>query len=365
VFSEGLALSKRVFSHVIVSLRDTTFVRHKTDPTFDAFELRKLWLDPPPFKAVLSSRLSYSRAILKGTHVRIPLSSSMTLDVPDLSEFFNVVQRSILQGHTGDHVAAFADTNIRKGLDLVSNFLTSGHIQADRAVASFVKREKTYYFPDHEIFKGMMLGQWKHYKEGRAECLNLFDARMGSRRLSLLRLQLCVLLFNRARSADTVETHVQECWQQLATMGVSESQVLECLSHVVNYRLARCMKADRLASTSTLVLTSCGGYYLQHMCRTLEYAEACLLDTAIDNSEAWLDLSDLTERIERCHNIAERMTLRVARMDRFMTYLGEVERDALGDLANDCELHIIDDLAKGIMAAARRAEGKAHRRYGD
>ncbi|MGD9873846.1 MAG: hypothetical protein AB7T27_06205 [Kiritimatiellia bacterium] len=45
VFSEGLALSKRLCVHVIVSLRDTTFVRHRNDPTFDAYELRKLWLD--------------------------------------------------------------------------------------------------------------------------------------------------------------------------------------------------------------------------------------------------------------------------------------------------------------------------------
>jgi hypothetical protein len=46
VFSEGLALSKRIFCNVIISIRDTTFIRHQSDSTFNAYELRKLWLDP-------------------------------------------------------------------------------------------------------------------------------------------------------------------------------------------------------------------------------------------------------------------------------------------------------------------------------
>jgi len=363
VFSEGLALSKRVLAHVIVSLRDTTYVKHKTDPTFDAFELRKLWLDPPPFKAVLSSRLSYSRAILKDKHVRVPLSNSMFLDIPNLADFFDIVQRSILQGHMGDHVAAFADTNIRKGLDLVTNFLTSGHIQADRAISSFLKRKTTYYFPRHEIFKGMMLGQWKHYKEGRAECLNLMDARMGSRRLSLLRLQICALLYGRAQNAETVETHIQECCQQLAALGASEGQITECISDLVKYRIVRSVRADKLGPASMLVLAPCGGYYCQHLSRTFEYAEACLLDTAIEDGDRWSELSDLTGRIERCGSIPDRMTLRVKRMECFMGYLTDVERDALPQFPTDSTLRVVDALFKDIMLDARTAEAKAHKYY--
>lgn len=53
VFSEGVALSKRIHCNIIASLRDRTYIKHRNDSSFDAYELRKLWLDPPPFKAVL------------------------------------------------------------------------------------------------------------------------------------------------------------------------------------------------------------------------------------------------------------------------------------------------------------------------
>jgi hypothetical protein len=364
VFAEGLALSKRLRCHVIVSIRDSTFVRHRTDSTFDAFELRKLWLDPPPLKAVLSSRLAYSRAILKGKHVRVALSNAMYLDVPDLSVFFDIVQRSILQGHTGDHVSAFADTNIRKGLELVANFLTSGHIQADRAISCYLKGDTRYYFPEHEIFKGMMLGQWKHYKEGRSDCMNLYDSRLGAKRLRLLRLLAVRFLHERARSADTLETPVQECVRELSRTGASESQVLQCLKQLRDYRAVRTVTAEDVSASSTVVLTSCGGYYGQYLCHTLPYAEACLMDTAIDDKVLWEDLADLTQRIEKCPSIPQRMTLRVQRVELFLSYLTELEDLALEQFAGDSPLRVAAAIQKHVLDEARRAESKAATYYG-
>ena len=365
VFSEGLALSKRLRVNVIVSIRDTTFVRHKTDPIFDAFELRKLWLDPPPFKAVLSSRLSYSRAILKGKHVRVLLSNSVQLDVPDLSSFFDIVQRSILQGHAGDHVAAFADTNIRKGLDLVTNFLTSGHIQADRAIANYLKGETSYYFPDHEIFKGMMLGQWKHYREGRAECLNLFDARLGAKRLRLLRLLLTYFLYDRARNADTIETSVYDCVTAVSAVGASEEQVLTCLEQLIKYRLVRTVTAEKVRGSSTIVLTPCGGYYSEYLCHTFPYAEACLMDTAIDDKDIWVRLADLTLRVEKCSSIPDRMALRGTRIRVFTDHLLALEDQALENISKDSVLRVMKNIRNDILEEAQRAEVKAKRYYSE
>jgi hypothetical protein len=363
VFAEGLALSKRLRCYVIVSIRDTTFVRHKTDSTFDAFELRKLWLDPPPFKAVLSARLSYSQAILKGKYARVPLSDSMQLEVPDLSVFFNIVQRSLLQGHTGDHVAAFADTNIRKGLELVTNFLTSGHIQADRAMASYIKGDTSYYFPDHEIFKGMMLGQWKHYKEGRAECMNLFDSRISAKRLRLLRLAIIGFLYKRSRHADTLETSVSNCISELSLVGASGVQIVDCLQFLGKYRLIRTVTAGPFAETSTVVLTACGGYYSQFLSCSFPYVEACLIDTAIDDQDTWNELLDLTQRIEKWSSIPERMSLRVQRIRMFLEYLQGLEHMMLEQVPSDSPLRTLRRITDKVVEEATRAEEKARRYY--
>jgi len=359
VFSEGLALSKRLKLNVIVSIRDTTFIRHKTDSTFDAFELRKLWIDPPPFKAVLSSRLSYSRTVLEGKHVRVPLSNSINLDVPDLGSFFDIVQRSILQGPAGDRIAEFADTNIRKGIELINNFLTSGHIQADRAIASYIKGDTTYSFPEHEIFKGMMLGQWKHYKEKRAECLNLFDARLGTKRLRLLRIILVNFLYSRARSTDTLETPVRDCVLELSSVGASEDQILTCLCQLNKYRIVRNVTAETIVINSTIVLNRCGGYYSQYLCHTFPYAEACLMDTAIDDKDIWSELSEITQRVERCSRIPARMSLRVKRICIFMDYLIELECIALNQFSPDSSLRVMTKIKDHVLQAASIAEKKA------
>jgi hypothetical protein len=363
VFSEGLALSKNAHVNVMVSIRDTTFVRHKADPTFDAYELRKLWLDPPPLKAVISARLSYSKKILEGKHARVELPNGMFLDVPDLSVFFEIVQRSILQGYAGDHVAEFADSNIRKGLELVTNFIRSGHIQADRALSNYMKGNTSVYFPVQEIFKGMMLHQWKHYKEGRAECINMFDARLGAKTLQLLRLQLAAILYDRARSEGTIETPVSECASQLVVVGATEGHVLTCLKGLVASRLARTVTAEPVGPNASVVLTQCGGYYYQYLCGTFPYVEACLLDTAIDDKEAWGELCSLTQQIELCSYIPERMDLRVNRIRIFLEFLCRMEDAALSRYPADSALRVMRRITEHVTEEAALAQSRAHKYY--
>jgi hypothetical protein len=169
VFGEGLGLSKRIQAYVIVSIRDRTYARHRTDSAFDAYELRRLWLDPPPFREVLRKRLAYARFALSGVEADIELSNNMHLAVPDLSLFFDIVQPSLLGGVAGDYVEALADLDIRRGLNLVTSFLNSGHIQADRLLRPYMEESRRPQFPFHEVFKGTFLGQWKVFKEKRSD----------------------------------------------------------------------------------------------------------------------------------------------------------------------------------------------------
>jgi hypothetical protein len=355
VFAEGLALSKRTLCNVFVSVRETTYVKHSTDATFDAYELRKLWLDAPPFKEVLSARLTYAKKVLEKKSARIPMFGSMTLQVDDLSTFFDIVQSSILKAEAGDFIEKIADSNIRKGLKLVNNFLTSGHVQADRALTFFLKGERKYRFPFHEIFKGAVLGQWKHYKEGRAECINVFDARLGSKQLRLLRLHLLALLFSCARREDSIEVPVSHCVDVLSPIGSSESQIIQTLTVLLKNGLIRTTTAQALTATSTVVLNRSGGYYIHTLASTFSYVEATLVDTAIDAAEAWQDLSQLTIAIERARDMVKRMELRVTRIKRFLKYLTDLEADVLSNVSHREELTVIPRLTKGVQSDTNQA----------
>ena len=365
VFAEGLALSKRLNAHVIVSVRDRTFVHHRNSAVFNAYELRKLWLDPPPFRPVLSSRLSYSRSILKGNSAQIALANSMHLAVPDLGVFFEIVQRSVLQGTAGEYIEAMSDLNIRRGLTLITNFLTSGHIQADRALKSYLEGDTRYNFPFHEVFKGTALGQWRHYKEARADCVNLFDARTGAKRTRLLRLVLLAHLHAKAQNESTLEVPVSECIELTSCLGASDRDVVDVLGFLQENGLVRTTTAEAVAPSERVVISRSGGYYLKRLSRTFVYVEQCMMDTAIEDPDTWRELADLTQKIEMLTSISDRMQMRKQRIESFMAYLASVEQLMFDDVAIPSYLRLIGEITQEVVKDADNAVEKAARYYPD
>jgi len=363
VFAEGLAFSKRIRCHVIVSIRDKTFVRHRTDATFDAYELRKLWLDPPNFKAVLSRRLTYSKKILEHKSARVALSNGMYLQVPDLSVFFDIVQRSILQQQAGDYIDSISDSNIRRGLTLVTNFLTSGHINADRAITAYIKENEKYIFPFQEVFKGTMLGQWKHFREDKSEGINVFDARLGSHALRLLRLNMLTYMLNRAQHEHSVEVPVLDCVRLFSGCGASPAHVVDCLRFLHQKGLVRSVTAEDLDQESTIVLTRSGGYYTKILSRKFPYVEECMFDTAIDDAEVWQTLQEATAAIEREFVIPRRMEMRKERISAFLDYLYAIESQAVQSLGDDDDLASMPHIRMAVLADVDDAIRKSWRRH--
>lgn len=366
VFSEGLALSRRIQCHVLVSIRDRTFVRHRTDSAFDAYELNKLWIDPPPLKSVISSRLSYSRNILKGRSAKIPLPNGMVLNVPDLSVFFEIVQRSILSAEAGEFIDGVAEGNIRRGITLVRNFLTSGHIQADRALKRYiVDDDRHYIFPFHEIYKGSMLGQWLHFREDRAESVNLFDARLGSKRLRLVRHILLNELAFKAQHENTLEVLVSACSDLLGPLGVSESQVVGVLQFLYKAGLVRNVNAEDIGAESTVVLTRTGGYYTKILSRKMVYVEECMFDTAIEDPAVWKTLSDLTTVAQDEQYPGARMEVRRDRLRVFLDYLVGLEKHALELLPGSAHLGSMDAIRTAVLKRTEDAVARAKRKDAD
>jgi hypothetical protein len=349
VFAEGLALSKRVHCHVIVSVRDTTYIRHKNDSAFNAYELRKLWLDPPPLKAVISARLSYSKKILERKSATIDLPNNKHLQVPDLSIFFDVVQQSILRGQAGDYIDAIADLDTRKGLDLVKNFLTSGHIEADRALSQYLLGDTQYYFPFHEIFKGSMLGQWMHFREERAEGVNIFDSRLGSRRLRMLRAFLLQFLVHRAKDERLMEVTVMECCEFMSAMGATAAQVMSCLEFLNKQRLVRTTTSEPVSADSTIVAARSGGYYARILSRKFVYVEECMYDTAIDSADAWQQIHDLTAQILTENNRLTRMQERKQRITIFLQALEDIENEIVEDAPVMESLRTIKKIREAVL----------------
>ena len=336
VLSEGLALAKNLLCNVIVSIRDTTYVKHKNDSIFNAFELKKIWLDPPPFKEVLARRLSFSALVLKNHKAKIPFSKGMVLTVPDLSKFFEIVQTSLLSGAAADFIESFGGQNIRRGLGIVINFLNSGHIQADRALNAYLTSDTNYTFPFHEVFKGSILGQWKYYKESRSpECINIFDSRLNSKRLRLLRLYILGYLYTNAQSEETTVVAAAKCIEIFSKIGASTRQTLFVLKDLIKYQLIKETNSAEVNKDSHIFITKSGAYYFISLGTRLSYVEACLHDTTLDDLDVWHELSAITQSIEGEQDIAKKMNLRKERVKLFSNYLKLIEDEGSNLLGPD------------------------------
>ena len=56
IFSDAIALAHKNKLNLILSLRDATYIKHRSSPTFDAFDFIPINVEPPSIPAVLSKR---------------------------------------------------------------------------------------------------------------------------------------------------------------------------------------------------------------------------------------------------------------------------------------------------------------------
>ena len=344
VFSESISISKSIKCSTIVSLRDTTFIKHRNNSIFNAYELKKFWVNPPSFKEVLSKRLNYAKFLLKGESAEIELNNNIKLSVDDLSVFFSIVQKSVLNEYNGKLIEYLSDRNPRKGIHLIQNFLTSGHIQADKAIRNYIEGDANFVFPFHEVFKGSILGQWKYYKENRAEAINIFDANLGAQSLQLTRLYILRLLQARSKMGIS-DVLTSDIYKTISKIGVTHESIDKVLLILKNNSLIH--TNDEKANDPSYNITLCGGYYIGSLSHLMIYIESILMDSNIYEEEVFDNLADITQEIEYERDLLIRMRKRKDRAIKFLDYLKSTE-DKVLHIAELKDLKILDSIINDI-----------------
>lgn len=298
IFLETQAIAAKVGASVVLSLRDSTYVQHRDSPSFDAFQFETLYIDPPGVMPVLSKRFAYARKELENRSVELTTERGIRARIPNLADFVDLVTRSLLSGDTGYMLEVLSGHNIRRGLDLVKSFLSSGHISADKAIVTYLKEDDEYTFPAHEVFKGAILGQRANYREEDSLLLNLFDAKLGVQTLQLLRMHAIRWLVHAASSEGFDGISANDIAAAYARVGVPERDITRVLTDVVEYGLLRTADGRPLAGSSVCFPNRLAGYTLRQLCGQLQYVEYCALDAAIHNRDSWEELLEFTQQIE-------------------------------------------------------------------
>lgn len=368
IFIEAQAIARRIGFSVIMSLREITYLKHRDRPVFNAFQFDSFYIDPPSVLPVLSHRFGYAKKVLGQKGVTLTTEKGITIQIPDLSRFFDIVARSVLHDEAGLMIECLSGGDIRRGLHLVREFLASGHTNADRAIAAYLS-DGEYKFPRHEVFKGTVLGSSKYFNSVYSLIPNMFDSKGGTIGQQLLRLQLVDRLVSTADQQPSSGISITQMSEELDKIGITQDALVMEIDD-----LARCgffITADGLMVniSSTIIPTRLAGFSLRQLCKEFTYAEMCCMDALIHDAEYWTKLVELTSDIESTHTPFDKMILRQKRIKVFFEYIAlceerwivECRRHGLSGL---WDRQIIKEINLAVIRDTNKALESAERIYG-
>jgi hypothetical protein len=320
IFIEAQATARKVGLSVIISIRDSTYLRHRTSPAFDAFQFESFYVDAPQVAPVLSRRFAYAQQVIEGKSAELRTEDGKRVRLPNVAQFFEVVAQSVLSEDAGYLIEVLSGGDIRRGLQLVREFLASGHTTADKAILTYLS-DGRYRFPRHEVFRGAVLGPRKYYREEESLLINIFDARLGAPGTQLLRMAIAGRVVSAAAVANFEALLVDEMLHELARVGIRESDALDVLRALAEARAIATADGLSVRPDSQLVPTRLAAYLVKELASDFTYLEFCLLDAAIYDDAHWERIAALTQDVEATHDVVQRIEKRISRAREFLSYM--------------------------------------------
>ncbi len=324
IFIEAQAVARKVGAHTIISLREVTYLKHRNQPVFDAFQIDAFYLEAPTIPPVLSRRFLYAKKILEGKSVEFSTESGAKLAVPNLGDFFEIVSSSLLSEETGHMLDVLSGGDIRRGLQLVREFLGSGHTNADRALAAYLL-DGSYKFPLHEVFKGAILGVRKYYDDSASLLPNLYDAKLNSKDLQLTRMRIVGKLVRESSIVGYDGTPGLSISEDLHKMGISQVDIESVLKKLHESRMIRTSDGLLPNGESRIFPTRLAAFSIRTLMQDFPYNEFCSIDTVIYDNDTWDALSELNSKVLASTDTEQRLNARIGQMRVFLQYSQRLE----------------------------------------
>jgi len=322
VFADAISFASRFSVNLVLAMREGTFVKHRSNPTFDAFDFDPLSIEPPSITAVLSKRFMVLRKALEGKSGQFIAENGAKFDVDDLSIFADLVQESVLGSEIGNRIEVLANKDVRLALRMTREFLERGYTEPGKAI-SLHRLDRKYVLPRHEAFRAILLGNQNVYSEAFSVIGNPFDSRLSRSSSQMLRMFVLAGLvrFGSDATAEYIEgTTVRDVCRRLGYGDAAVTKVVEDLC-----RLRFCQTASHESPNfgSSFFATRLGGHIIRELIADFTFLEAMLMDTFISHDGLWSSLKDLSHDIGVERDTVRRISLRVERIKMFWKNLSD------------------------------------------
>jgi hypothetical protein len=320
IFSDAMALARRIGCNLILAMRDGTFVKNRNNPIFNAFDFDTIYIDAPKIDAVLSKRFFVAKQKLNGVQGQFDDPSHGSVHVHDLSIIIDLVQSSVLGTEIGTLIEVFSASDVRLALRMTREFLQNGYTATARALEIF-EREGRYTMPKHDALRAVILGSRNVYEEESSLVGNPFDARLARTEAQLLRLYVLAALVASASDNSFQSMEGIEIAKHLKQIGFGEDVCLAILIGLCERRFVQTLGQATPALDANFNPTRLGGYIVRHLIGNFTFMQHMMMDTFISDEQVWTNLRQLMTGVVAEKDVLARMDLRAAAANAFFDYL--------------------------------------------
>lgn len=368
IFSDAMAFATRFKLNLIISMRESTYVQHRSSPTFDAFDFDPLYIEPPEIPAVLSRRFFMAEQQLKGESGEFIAINGANFKVDDLSVFIDIVQSSVLGTEVGKRIDVLANHDVRLALRMTREFLAKGYTDPAKALRRY-KSEGSYILPKQEAFRSILVGNQSVYSEQFSVIGNPFDSRLGRTQGQLLRLFVLTALVKLSSEDSFQYIDATSIISKLNTIGFSEDDAMTILSDLCELRFIHTSSHSKADVKSNFYPSRLGGYVIRDLIVNFTFLENVMMDTFIASKLVWDKLKSLTSDIANERDVVKKIQARADRIVIFYDYMNEL----LIPLVEEANKRVLDknwvtnplvEMRAALNDHLRKVIDSANRNYG-
>jgi hypothetical protein len=375
IFSDAIALAGRLNINLIMAMRESTYVEHRSSPTFDAFDFDPIHIEPPEIPSVLSRRFFLTGQMLANKKGSFTALNGADFKVDDLSIFIDIVKSSVLGTEIGERIDVLSNHDVRLALRMTREFLARGYTDPAKALQTYGATRK-YTLPKQEAFRSILLGNQSVYSEEYSVIGNPFDSRLGRSNGELLRMFVLNALVKQGSSNGTGSIDGPNIRDNLKAIGFSESDTMDVLTDLCEKRFIHTKSHGKAEINSSYFSSRLGGHVIRNLLSDFTFIENILMDTFIADKIIWGDLKSISQKILDERDVVSRLKLRADRCEKFYIYMltqyqpllqeatkRELELTWLGNPLEEMFTELKADMNKAMSSAMRNYGPKSNKAF--
>ena len=290
VFQYAQSIFRKCLTFVICPITDRTIWQLSKAGPFQSYKTTQFYLPVPSTKAVLSKRIDFIKEKLgapEQSRRKYFMRHGIKLDIKDIEKFALAIEHLFVDTeHLGRIVGWISNHDIRRGLEIAKQIMTSPHIKMEDLTNYYITGKKPHV-RDRHIMKSLILGDYSGFvQDNSSYILNCWETPASMVPLPLGKLSILRLLADRDSNRTEPEGSymtASEIADYLEPMGMPQAATMMQLGNLLRYRLAEPYDPtdDAIVSDGRFRITHCGRIHMEFCEDNQTYMEQMALATPV------------------------------------------------------------------------------------